>query len=353
MGLAPKLSALAGVVGALALASSAAASPSLQVGIHDDAWLAYGPGTLAERLDQLDDLGVSVVRFNLRWNDIAATKPRRARDHADPAYRWNAADDVLRGLRAHGIGAIVGLVGTPRWANGGRAANWAPARGAYFATFARAAASRYPWVRRWLVWNEPNQRRWLRPTSASVYVQKLLNPAYAAIKAVIPGAKVAGGVTAPRAGAGGVSPMDWIRGMRAARARLDAYAHHPYPLSRFESPSAGGCRQRACTTVTLATIDRLLAEVSRQFGAKRIWLTEYGYQTNPPDRLGVPESQHARYLREAINRARRLPRVDVLVQFLYRDEPDPARWQSGLLRTDGTPKPALAVFRRTLQLLRR
>ena len=36
-----------------------------------------------------------------------------------------------------------------------------------------------PWVKLWLVWNEPNQRRWLRPTTPQTYVTKLLNPAYA------------------------------------------------------------------------------------------------------------------------------------------------------------------------------
>ena len=40
-----------------------------------------------------------------------------------------------------------------------------PARPA-FAAFARDAATRYRWVKQWLVWNEPNQARWLRPTTA-------------------------------------------------------------------------------------------------------------------------------------------------------------------------------------------
>ena len=75
--------------------------------------------------------------------------------------------------------------------------------------------------------------------------------------------------------------------MDAAGARLDAYAHHPYPLTRLETPWTGACGH--CETITMASLERLLREVSRAFGAqKRIWLTEYGYQTNPPDRaLGV------------------------------------------------------------------
>src|SRR5581483_10056951 len=136
---------------------------------------------------------------------------------------------------------VLTLLGTPRWANGGRSSNWAPATGATFAAFAAATAKHYPYVRRFLVWNEPNQRRFLRPTSAAVYVTKLLNPAYYAIHRAHPGALVAGGVTAPRASYGGVSPIAFIAGMKAAGAHLDAYAHHPYPSApKTETPFTGG-----------------------------------------------------------------------------------------------------------------
>ena len=92
---------------------------------------------------------------------------------------------MLNGLRGRGIPAVVGIVGSPSWANGGRTTNFAPGASS-FAGFARAAATRYRWVRQWLMWNEPNQARWLRPTSPSVYVRQILNPGYAAIHAVIP-----------------------------------------------------------------------------------------------------------------------------------------------------------------------
>lgn len=329
---------------ALVVPATAAASRSIQYGIQDDAWVAYGPGSLEERLDRLDSLGVQIVRYTLRWDQIARTSPRNARSHVDPAYRWGVNDAVLRGLRARGIDAVVTLYGTPRWANGGQSANWAPTSGASIAGFAYAAAKRYPWIRRWLVWNEPNQRLHLRPTAPAVYVSRLLNPAYAALRSANRRALVGGGITAPRGGTGGVSPVDWIRGMGRARARLDAYAHNPYPLNpRRETPTTGGCSR--CSTITMATLERLQAEVSRAFGAKRIWLTEYGYQTNPPDRfLGVSHELQARYLAEAALRAYRAPRVDMLIQFLVRDEPVEARWQSGLVGIDGVVKPAYLAF---------
>ena len=157
----------------------------------------------------------------------------------------------------------------------------------------------------------------------------LLNPAYDALKRANRANLVGGGVTAPRGGSGSVSPVDWIRGMDVAHARLDAYAHHPYPVSRGETPTAGGCR--SCENITMANLERLLALVSRAFGPKRIWLTEYGYQTNPPDRmLGVSQATQARYLGEASLRAYRAPRVDLLIHFLVRDEAHVGRWQSGL-----------------------
>jgi beta-glucosidase/6-phospho-beta-glucosidase/beta-galactosidase len=149
-------------------AGSAEASPSIRYGIEDDAWLLYGPGTLDSRLTELDRLGVDIVRFSLRWDQIAQKRPSTARDPDDPAYAWSDDDLLLKGLRRHGIAAVVTLVGTPSWANGGRSANWEPRSATSFANFAFAAARRYSWVHDWSIWNEPNQPAWLRPTSAEV-----------------------------------------------------------------------------------------------------------------------------------------------------------------------------------------
>ena len=322
-------------IAAAVLAGTAPAAPGLRVGIQDDAWLQFGPGTLEERVGRLDALGADLVRVTLEWRTIEATRG---------TYDWERADALLQALRQAGLTPLVSIWGTPGWANGGRAANVPPSSAATFATFARAAAERFPWVRRWIVWNEPNQRRWLSPPSPIVYVTRLLNPAATAIKAVIPRASIAGGATAPRGGPGGTSPVDFIRGMGRAGARLDAYAHHPHPLSPAETPTSGGCA--ACTTISLATLDRLVQETRNAFGSRvRIWLTELGFQTNPPDRiLGVGWGTQARYLAEAQHLAYRAAGVDVMIQYLLRDEPATDAWQSGLETVSGRAKPALAAF---------
>ena len=88
-----------------------------------------------------------------------------------------------------------------------------------------------------------------------------------------------------------------------------------------------------------------MGEVSRAWGGKRIWLTEYAYQTNPPDRFsGVTPGRQARLLGQAALRAYRAPRVDMLIQYLVRDEPQLGGWQSGLYTFAMRPKPAVAGF---------
>ena len=336
--------AAAGFLLTLATPPRASAATGIKYGLTDDAWLLDGPGTLDSRLSRLDALGSGVVRFTLHWDQIATTEPASATDPTDPAYDWTADDEVLDALHAHGFDVVLQLVGTPGWANGGLTANYAPTSPTAFGEFAAAAAQRYPWVHRWLIWNEPNQARWLRPTTAAVYTSRLLNPAYAAIHSAIRGAQVAGGGTAPRASTGGVSPVAWLLAMHKAHARLDAYAHNPYPLNpKRETPLSGGCTR--CTTITMATISKLVALVSRNFPRARIWLTEYGYQSNPPDRLlGVSPALQARYIGEGAYAAYRTARVDLLIQFLYRDEPDISRFQSGLVTVGNKAKPALAAF---------
>jgi hypothetical protein len=327
---------------------TAGAAPGAKFGIHDDAWLVSGPGTLSSRIGELDRIGVDIVRFTLRWDVIARREPLDPRDPRDRAYRWGRADAVLTGLDRRGIPAVVTLVGSPDWANDGQNPNRPPLDRMTFADFAYAAASRYPFVRHWTIWNEPNQARWLSPASPQVYVDRLLNPAYAAIKNANPFALVGGGVTAPRGNAGGLSPTAWIKGMGDAGARLDAYAHHPYPLQpQTETPWSGGCKY--CQTVSMASLERLTNVVRRELGPKRIWLTEYGYQTNPPDQwLGISPMLQALYTAEASLRVWRAPYVDMLINFLYQDDvadgPSSSGWQSGFVTARGAAKPSLRAF---------
>jgi hypothetical protein len=236
------------------------------------------------------------------------------------------------------------LWGTPEWANGGEKPNRMPTEPSALADFAYAVATKYPWIHRWTVWNEPNLQLFLRPNSPTLYVSRLLNPTYRALKAADPRNLVAGGVTSPRRTPSGMSPIAWIRGMHGAHALLDAYAQNPYPVRPNETPSRGGCWH--CAEFTMATLPKLIDEVKRDFGSRtRIWLTEYGYNSKPPSRwLGVPNLLQARYIGEAALRAYLAPRVDLLIHFLVRDEPNGNRWTSGMLTSRGELKPSFSAY---------
>jgi hypothetical protein len=342
------MAAVAALLAAAALAlltpAGAGASSRIQYGIQDDAWLLYGPESPASRIQILQQLGVDTVRMTLRWDSVARKLPADARDPADPAYDWGLYDPILQRLHGARIGLVLTLWGTPGWANGEQNPNRMPDSATSLASFAYATAKRYPWIRRWTVWNEPNLQLFLRPNSPALYVSRLLNPTYLALKQADRRNLVAGGVTSPRKTPSGLSPITWIRGMRSAHARLDAYAQNPYPVRPRETPSRGGCWH--CAQFTMATLPKLIQEVRRDFGVRtRIWLTEYGYNSKPPSRwLGVPNSVQALFVGEAALRAYLAPRVDLLIHFLVRDEPDPKKWTSGVLTSRGKAKPSFSAY---------
>jgi hypothetical protein len=201
-------------------------------------------------------------------------------------------------------------------------------------------------VRKWEVWNEPNQLGGLDPNSPQLYVERLLNPTVAALHAVNPQNVVAGGATSPRATRTAKSAVTFMNGMRLAHANFDVYSHHPYPRwfgrGRPETP----LQTLPCTRwLTLANLQCLLSDVTRNFGPKPVWLTEYAYKTNPPDGYGgvSPELQ-ARYLAEAARRVYQAPRVDLLINFLIRDEPVVGRWSSGFFTARDVVKPSFFSF---------
>jgi hypothetical protein len=170
------------------------------------------------------------------------------------------------------------------------------------------------------------------------------------------GEQVACGVTGPRGNNNptsvrpSVSPIAFLNAAkRAGMKTFDAYAHNPYygvptetPTTKPPSTQGGG----APTAVTLANIDTLLAAISHLYGPRKLWITEYGYQTKPPDfQFGVTWTQQARYLTQAFGIARKNPRITMMLWFLVRDEPDLSGWQSGLVTAQGKRKPSYDAFR--------
>ena len=367
------------------LASTASASPSLRLGIFDDGLVLYGePGVVFR---QLETTRSQLVRVNLWWAGpsirVATQRPRRPADPTDPAYNWDTYDRTARFAFVHGMEPVFSIMGTPPWANGAKGWNVAPTNARDLRLFAAAAQRRYsgsfvnqdgvtlPRVNLWMAWNEPNNPVFLKPqfrrTSQGGWViqsgrdyAKICNAVVQGIKSVRRSSRIACGATAPRGNNNpsssrpSVSPLPFLRAMRAGGAKgFDAYAHHPYYQSPVETPSTRprpGASGQAATAVTLGNFDTLVSELNRLYGRRtRIWITEYGYQTNPPDRIiGVPYGKQASYLTQATTYARRHPQIDLFLWFLLRDEPRLSGWQSGLVTVDGKRKASFNAFRRAV-----
>ena len=54
-------------------------------------------------------------------------------------------------------------------------------------------------------------------------------------------------------------------------------------------------------------------DLVRVIGNKRLWITEYGYQTRPERLYGVSFQQQAQYVAQSFAIARRHPRIDMML----------------------------------------
>jgi hypothetical protein len=349
--------AVATLAAVLAASGGATAPRPLLVGITDDAQVIGRPATTFPLLRRLH---VKVLRVNLPWNGIAPRRPHDATNPDDPAYNWGIYDRIVRDARRHGIQLLFTIAGSPEWASGFDRPNHAPKQFRDLQDFAYAAASRYPSVHRWMAWNEPNNPVFLRPQYRLVDGRWVMQSAidYARICGAVFRGVHATGIAGEQVACGGTdpngndrpdstrpsaSPLVFLRALkRAGLETFDVYAHHPYPFRPWQSPVV----RPGNNSVALGNIDRLLRLLGRLYGPKHLWITEFGYQTSPPDRQdGVPWRRQAAYLKQAFAIARSHPRIDLMVWFLVRDEPRTKGWASGFVTASGRKKPSFAAFR--------
>jgi hypothetical protein len=378
------------------LAPGSASARVMQTGIADDAVLLGGGRAADVAVDDWRAMGVDVARIQVSWGRVApsptATKPPpgfQAANPADPGYNWGVIDAAMGRLARVGIKPMLMIDGPPPlWASGNparRIPRYRPSAPA-FANFAAAVARRYgASVQDYILWNEPNLPLWIRPqadcgkhrctpVAPNVY-RAMVNAAYPAIHAVDGDARVLIGALAPAGGDlksanANTRPLEFLRGLGCVDATLkpvrtggcrgfkpalaDGIAYHPH--STRHAPSQPYAHPDNADLGSLRKIERLLDQLQarrRLQGATRplgLWLDEYAYQTNPPDKLrGVSPGAQDRYLQQAAYIAWHDPRVVMFGQYLWTDEPAAGGkrytgWQSGLHFADGSDKPALAHF---------
>lgn len=249
-----------------------------------------------------------------------------------------------------------------------------------------------PKISMYTVWNEPNHQgfvmpQWRKqggkfvPASPGIY-RRMLYKSVPAIKQQMPDSTVLVGGTSSTGsqtpGRGAVQPLLFMRrlacvddsyrpitkGECAGFQKIpgDGWSHHPYSLSTL--PNARNDKRHP-DNAPIGELGRMTAQLDRLVAAGRfdaelsnVYLTEYGYETNPPD-LDEPFStgDQVRNLAWAEYLAWKNPRVKMFPQFLLNDLPPReggpttgskkrpfGDWQSGLYFADGSPKLAAQTF---------
>jgi hypothetical protein len=364
----------------LVLAAPArAAGP--EVGIADDRILLAGGPDADAAVAEWKNLGIEQVRIYALWSRIAGPSPSAPDD-------WAQLDHAVNRVVDAGMKPLLTVTGPgPLWSSR-RAergdARWDPDPAA-FADFAGAVAARYgDRVDRYVIWNEPNLGSWLRPqaacfgkvcTAVSPHLYRgLVRAAYPAIHAADPRATVLIGAmssrgTDMRGENSTIRPMAFLRALgcvdtafrkvRSGRckgfqpAKGDGFAFHPHGV--LTAPDKAFLNPDDVSLASLPRLERVLDRIQRGGGLKAstsrfgLYIDEYGYQTNPPDRLvGVSATQQSTWLQRAAYEAWRDPRVKLFTQYLWRDEPRHnggyGGWQSGLRFADGSAKPSYSHF---------
>jgi hypothetical protein len=283
-----------------------------------------------------------------------------------------------------------------------------------------AGGALLPRVRYWSIWNEPNQPGWLTPQwardprsskdmveTAPVIYRNLVDAAWTALQATQHGDDtILIGETAPkgqkdaRGTTRAIPALRFIRqlyclddnlqlykgtsaelrgcpvGPKAlqdfpaqhpALFQATGYAHHPYELL-FSPHTRPGFKDYA-TIANLDALSKLLRRIYQRYrqlipdGQKNValYLTEFGYQTNPPDPLAVSLNRQAAWNNEAEYRAWAAKSVRTLSQFLLVDDKplpdvkDPkvafgSSFQTGLLTLEGTRKPSYGAYAMAIHL---
>jgi len=371
------------LAGLAALALRPGPASALTPGFMDPAFQTEHPDVF---WTDMAALHAGVLRYDVYWREVAPTRPVAPRDPASPEYDWTTVDRLVRDASAHGTQVLFTLWRTPTWARadggagGGNGYAWMPNLDDWGA-FVYAAAVRYsgaydpdgggplavlPQVANWEMWNEPNYIGALRPqrvgkkvVSPGLYTA-ILNRGYREIRAVeaLLGVNLnvlGGAMNRGFGGAGSISALVFLRGMRAAGARFDTASIHPYPLTGKKGFEDG----TKAPNVTLANFKTFEKELDRLWPRKRyrIWITEYGAQTQP-DRYGATLDGQQRFVKKALTRlVTKHPRVTHLIWFLVRDEAvelpgESDNWQSGLRDSVGAAKPAYQTWVDTILGLR-
>jgi hypothetical protein len=383
------LAAACAVIAAGAAPAQAAPLPPLQTGVsyvlpNEDPVVA---------LEHVKHAGAQLAQTPVRWSDVAPeVEPAvwQPDNPADPSYHWDQIDRWVQAAVGAGLTPVLQIRSAPAWVqrcpaseiDTGAPCNPDPAA---LAAFATAAARRYsgqfeglPRVRYWQGLNEPNLSLFFmpqfegdKPVSPTLY-RALINAFYTAVKSVDPSDLVIaaglGPVAVPKYTIG---PMRFTRlllcmtggkhprptgGDCEGGVHFDVFDIHPYT-------SGGPTHEGGANDVEIGDLDKLTrllhaadraGRIKGAFRQTPLWITEFSWDSNPPDPGGLPMRILTRWTAEAMHEAWSAG-VQTFFWFSLRDSPTGSQpysetLQSGLYFRGATvaqdePKEVLNAFR--------
>ena len=325
--------------------------------------------------------GVSYVRLDVPWRSIAPATLSFGFVASDPAsvgYRWAGLDASVAKAEAAGLTPILDIYAPPAWAETTQRSgvNAGTPDVSDLGDFATALATHYngltagvPAEHVFQVWNEPNVSLYLNPVRASVY-RAMVNAVSNAVHAVDPASLVVAGGLDPfghpkskKQTWYSVAPLAFMRSLLCLSkgkhphatchdpVHFDVWSHHPYTFggafgkaNKADDVELGDLRKMRSLLHVGARLHQIVAAQPLQF-----WVTEFGWDTNPPRRHAASPSLAARWTAESLHQMW-LSGVSLVTWFLLQDFPSPSPYQSGLYSysdslANARPKPGLTAFR--------
>jgi hypothetical protein len=327
------------------------------------------------------DAGATYVRLNAYWRGIAPATPPAgfvAADPTSPGYSWGAMDAVVEAAEAAGLTPILDILLPPAWAyeTPPTGVNGGSPKVADLGDFATALATHYdnptpgaPTAHVFQVWNEPNLSLDLSPVDARSY-RAMVNAVADSVHAVDPTNLVVAGGLDPF-GHKKTKHQEWysLRPLAYMRSLLcvskgshphatcdepihfDVWSHHPYtyggPFGQAKLRDDVELGDLPKMRAVLKAGVRLHHIVSSQ--PVKFWVTEFGWDTNPPRKHAASLGLAARWTAESLHQMW-LSGVSLVTWFLLDDYPSPSTFKSGLFFYSSSPgnaraKPVRTAFR--------
>ena len=359
------------LMGALALATAGAASAGPRIGFAEDATKFADDGG-NKLFTEMDKLGTTTNRVAVFWN---ADAPATIQDQS-------FLDRMIPVAQTHNIQVVFAVY--PLKA---AMAPTTPSAVDSFCSYAVKVMQRYPYVRKVIIGNEPNQPKFWQPiwnadgTPASpAAMEAVLASCYDKLKAFDPNVDVIGVGLSPRGndspGASSnssISPVRWIAALgKAYRASgrtgplFDEWSWHCYPNVNTDAVETGyawpntGCVNAARVKLALwdafhgtgqpvtAGYPAFNAVSGTLFGTLKTFIDETGWQVattlpgyvNTENVPTIDEPTQAQNYEKLVRLADCEPTLTDFHIFHEIDEADRLGFQSGVLRIDFSERPS-------------